>query len=74
LEAEKLKGRIEGYTAYWIENAFVVSATADWIETLRLRSDVRFVTENFVAELIEPIVSVDPDAGRIGTERALDCG
>lgn len=65
LDIEMSKGRMEGYTAYWIENLFVVSAAADWIESLKGRSDIKYVTENFVAELIEPIVSDDPDAGRI---------
>ncbi len=45
---------VVGYTAYWIENLFVLQGTKEFIETLRGRMDIRFVTENFQAELIEP--------------------
>ena len=49
-------GDLTGYTAYWIENLFVIHASKDFIESLRNRSDVKYVTENFKAELIDPII------------------
>ncbi|MBK6765727.1 MAG: S8 family serine peptidase [bacterium] len=52
-------GLVRGYTAYWIENLFVVYASKDYLETLRDRGDIKAVTENFRAELIEPILSED---------------
>lgn len=57
LEALKQRGELTGYTAYWIENLFVVHASKDFIESLRNRSDVKYVTENFSPELIEPIMT-----------------
>lgn len=48
-------GDVTGYTPYWIENLFVVQATMEFIEALRPRGDIRYVTENFRAEMIEPI-------------------
>ncbi len=47
-------GKMTGYTAYWIENLFVIQAEKQFIESLRPRGDVRFVTENFRPELIAP--------------------
>lgn len=52
---------VEGYTAYWIENLFVVYASKEWLESLRDRTDVKYVTENFRAELIEPIMDDESD-------------
>ncbi len=49
------RGEMAGYTPYWIENLFVIQATREFIEALRDRGDVKYVTENFRAELIEPI-------------------
>lgn len=48
-------GVMKGYTPYWIENLFVIQATKDFIEGLRNRGDIKYVTENFQARLIEPI-------------------
>ncbi|HEY3295838.1 MAG TPA: S8 family serine peptidase [bacterium] len=48
-------GVMQGYTAYWIENCFVIHAAKSFIEGLRTRGDIRYVTENFRAELIEPV-------------------
>lgn len=56
--------RVTGYTAYWVENLFVVQGEAEWLLSLETRGDIKYVTENFQAELIEPIVGDDPDAGR----------
>ena len=47
---------VTGYTAYWIENLFVIQATKDFIQSFYMRGDIKYVTENFVAELIEPII------------------
>ncbi|MFZ5433710.1 MAG: carboxypeptidase regulatory-like domain-containing protein, partial [Calditrichota bacterium] len=51
------EGRMKGYTAYWIENLFIISATKELVESLRPRDDIKYVTENFKAELIEPLRS-----------------
>ncbi|MCB9357911.1 MAG: S8 family serine peptidase [Calditrichaeota bacterium] len=56
LNALVKSGDVKGFTAYWIENLFVVSAKKDYLESLRERGDVKYVTENFRAELIEPIM------------------
>lgn len=50
-------GDLTGYTAYWIENLFVIHASKDFIESLRTRGDVKYVSENFRPELIEPIIN-----------------
>ncbi|MBL0060796.1 MAG: S8 family serine peptidase [bacterium] len=39
-----------------IENLFVVYGSKEWLESLRQRGDIKYVTENFQAELIEPII------------------
>jgi hypothetical protein len=59
LDKATLDGVVKGYTAYWIEDLFVIYATKDFIEGLRNRGDVKYVTENFKAELIDPIISDD---------------
>ncbi|MBU0507991.1 S8 family serine peptidase [bacterium] len=64
-------GRIKGYTPHWIENLFVISATKEFIESFRVRGDVQYVTENFRAELIEPVPSERADDPR-GGRRSLD--
>jgi len=64
LEAQKQLGELTGYTAYWIENLFVIHASKDFVESLRDRGDVKYVTENFRAELIEPILSEGREPGR----------
>lgn len=56
-------GRMSGFTAYWIDNLFVIRATKEFVESLRSRGDIRFVTENFQTELIRPI-------GPTGTDRS----
>jgi len=55
LESAKSAGRVKGFTAYWIENLFVVSATREFLEELALRGDIKYMTENFRPELIEPV-------------------
>lgn len=55
LDAAKLAGHVSGYTAYWIENLFVVYAQAGFLNNLRERGDIKCITENFRAELIEPV-------------------
>ncbi len=59
LEAGKELGLVEGYTAYWIENLFVVSAKPEFFNALRNRSDVKGFSENFKAIAIEPIIGVN---------------
>lgn len=61
-------GTVRGYSAYWIENLFVVQATKDYVEGLRDRGDIRYVTENFGTELIEPV----PQRQKPGSERNWD--
>ncbi len=53
LEAAKTGGVVTGYTAYWIENLFVIQATKEFVESLRNRGDVLSVGENFRGELTE---------------------
>lgn len=48
-------GSVKGYTPYWIENLVVLYAQKSFIESLRDRGDVEFVTLNFEPELIEPM-------------------
>jgi bacillopeptidase F len=55
LEAERAAGNIDRYTAYWIDNLVVVNATKFYLESLRNRGDIDFVTTNFTPELIEPV-------------------
>lgn len=55
LDAGKELGLVEGYTAYWIENLFVVSAKPEFFNALRTRSDIMGLSENFEAVAIEPI-------------------
>ncbi len=70
LDAAKSAGILRGYTAYWIENLFVVSATPDFLESLRNRGDIKYVTENIRPELIEPIMTEgrQPDRNPLDTE------
>lgn len=66
-------GWVKGYTAYWIENLFVIHATKGYLETLRGRADIRYVTENFRAELIEPIRSEGKQDDNLrGNRNSLD--
>ncbi|MCB9365873.1 MAG: S8 family serine peptidase [Calditrichaeota bacterium] len=57
LDFAESKGDVRGYTAYWIDNLFVVHASKSFIESLRHRGDIEYVTTNFSAELIDPIRS-----------------
>jgi hypothetical protein len=50
-EAAMKSGEMFGFTAHWIENLFVIQATRKYIEELRERGDIKYVTENFKAEL-----------------------
>lgn len=56
-------GVMKGYTPYWIENLFVINATKDFIDGMRNRGDIKFVTENFRPVLIEPIRPTGEKAG-----------
>ncbi len=49
-------GDVQGYTAYWIVNAFVVYGNASAAYTLAERGDVDYVESNFTPELIQPII------------------
>ncbi len=66
------RGEMVGYTAYWIENLFVIQATREFIESLRERGDIRFVTENFKPELIEPIRTPIKEGMEHGGRNPLD--
>ena len=69
LEEARAKGLVEGYTTYWIENLIVVRAAKEFVESLRERGDIRYVTENFRAELIEPVPS---ERAEHGDRQSLD--
>lgn len=62
LEAGIASGLVKGFTAYWIENLFVVSAKPEFFKTLRTRGDIKGLSENFEAVLIEPIRSFNEHA------------
>lgn len=64
LDVELGKGTVKGYTSYWIDNLFVVYANKSYIESLRERGDVEYVTTNFTPELIEPIRTPENDSVR----------
>jgi subtilisin family serine protease len=53
-------GEVEGYTAYWIVNCFVVYGTDRAAGLLAERDDIAFLEDNFKAQLIDPV----PPAGR----------
>ncbi len=57
-------GAMEGYTAYWIENIFCISATKEYIESLRGRGDIRYCSEKIEPELIEPILTPQKSSGQ----------
>lgn len=71
-EAAIKNGEMAGYTAYWIENLFVIQATRDFIESMRGRGDVKYMTENFRAELIEPIRVPEKEGIDHGGRNPLD--
>ncbi len=64
LEQGKIAGHVLGYTRYWIENLFVISARTDYLKSLATRGDVKYMTENFRAE---PILDVE-----VSRRRSLD--
>lgn len=72
LDQAMAAGEVTGYTAYWIENLFVVQATKDFMESLRPRGDVKYGTENFQAVLIEAADEEIPAEHRKPTTRSLD--
>jgi hypothetical protein len=55
LDAMKKLGLVRGYHAYWIENIFVVSGTAEAVLTLATDPAIESIGSNFKAELIEPV-------------------
>ena len=61
-DAAMKDGQVFGFTAHWVENLFVIQATREYIEGLRGRGDIKYVTENFKAELIDPIITNPKDA------------
>ena len=61
------EGKMQGYTPYWIEDLFVIYATKDYILSLKDRGDIKYVTENFQAVLIDPIIA--PERGRDGNDK-----
>lgn len=63
LDNEFEKGNVLGYTAYWIDNLFVIYANKSFLESLRIRGDVEYVTTNFTPELIDPLRSVGKAGG-----------
>ncbi|MBK6766529.1 MAG: S8 family serine peptidase [bacterium] len=69
LDQEFEKGNVLGYTAYWIDNLFVVYAKKSFLETLRERGDIDYVTTNFTPELIEPIRSNGKDGAEMRPRR-----
>ncbi|MCB9365867.1 MAG: S8 family serine peptidase [Calditrichaeota bacterium] len=71
LESAKRAGLVRGWTTCWIDNLVVVSATREYLEGLAERGDIRALTENFRAELIEPAEAGSPDDLR-ARRRSLD--
>ena len=51
-------GEVEGYTAYWITNCFVVYGTAEAAALLSERDDIDYLEMNPRIELIEPVRSI----------------
>lgn len=76
LDAGKELGLVEDYTPYWIDNLFVVSAKPEFFNALKHRSDIRGLSENFEAVLIEPVerrdVPVSEDEMRRPDRNPLD--
>lgn len=46
IEQERKRGRVSGYTPYWIFNGLALRGTRDLIEELALREDVDSITED----------------------------
>ena len=63
LDTARAAGDVTGFTRYWIANIVVVQATADAIERLVDRADVRYIEPNFTVELIEPVSAYDAPRG-----------
>lgn len=57
LKAAQAAGLVEGYTPYWIDNMIVVYAKPEFFYGLMDRGDIRAISENFVAELVAPVLS-----------------
>lgn len=57
LDMQMQLGSVKGYTSYWIENLVVVYAQKSYLESLRERGDIEYVTLNFKPELFEPMRS-----------------
>jgi subtilisin family serine protease len=55
LETMKAEGRVEGYTAYWIDNLIVFAGTADAVLEIATDPSVESIGQNFKAQLIEPV-------------------
>ncbi|MFB3910334.1 MAG: hypothetical protein ACE15D_18245, partial [Candidatus Eisenbacteria bacterium] len=56
-------GSVQGYTSYWIMNAFVVDATKEAIRQIAARIDVDQVEPNYGVSLIEPVEMHLPPVG-----------
>jgi len=69
LDMMKADGLVNGYTAYWIDNLVVVNASAEYLESLRLRGDIEFVTTNFTPELIDPLRTPEKDGADMRSPR-----
>jgi subtilisin family serine protease len=59
LNTARAQGQVTGYTAFWIDNLFVVQATKSFVRSLQNRGDIRVVTENFRPVLMEPVARGD---------------
>lgn len=46
LDNAKLRGEVSSYESYWITNAFEITATREFVESLRSRADIDAVIEN----------------------------
>ncbi|MGB5108146.1 MAG: S8 family serine peptidase [Candidatus Zixiibacteriota bacterium] len=46
LDAAKSRGEVESYQSYWISNSFQITATRQFIESLRSRIDIEAVIED----------------------------
>lgn len=78
LEQAVARGEVSSYEAYWITNAFQITATREFIEKLELRSDIEVVIEDLPPTSLynpnhnESAASVTDSAdGAIGGLRAI---
>ncbi|MBK8128257.1 MAG: carboxypeptidase regulatory-like domain-containing protein [bacterium] len=65
-------GVVKGYTPYWIDNLVVIYAQAQYLESLRIRGDIEFVTTNFSPELIDPLRIPEKGADMRAPHNPLD--